>query len=253
MLLKKSPYLITIALCFFLYNFANAQYSKGKITYQVSLNSETYLQRLKKDTIMPDFRKELRLKSVSEATPINFLLLFNENKSLFKSEHNMFELRKLGKLMNKTGSVAGNHFTYYSNLDTKEFLYQSFWTDRVLVKSNPIEWKLTQETKKIGDYICYKAIAEIKDEQTFGKNFISPVIAWYTPQIPLPFGIQNFTGLPGLTLELIADKEDGKVFYKAIKIELNSKEEIKIKKPKGKLTTHEKYIEFIKTMNGKRK
>src|SRR5690606_42056346 len=101
---------------------------------------------------------------------------------------------------------------------------------------------------------CYKAIAKIDTEQTVGMNFISPVIAWYTPQIPVQVGIQNFNGLPGLTLELTAEFENGKIHYNAIKIELNPKQQIKIAKPKGKkLISEREYVELIKSMNSGRK
>lgn len=241
--------IILTLVALFTFSFMFSQSFKGKITYQASLNSDTFIERLSKDTIMPKFRKELRLKRVSTAINVNFHLLFNGSESIYKAEYDMETNKRLGLLLNKTGTVASQHKIYYANMQTNEKFYQSFWTQGVLVSMDQIDWKLTQESKKIGNYLCYKATAIIDTEQTYGMNFISPVIAWYTPQIPVPFGIQNFIGLPGLTLELIADVEKGKIFYRATKIELNPEKEIKIKKPKGKHVSEQKYVQMIKNMS----
>jgi len=248
----KKLILLTVTLLAF--NSSFTQTLKGKITYRATINTEAYLERLNNDTVMPAFRKEHRIKLAKDAVPTNFHLLFKGKESLYKAEHDIPTKRRLGTLMNKTGSVGSHHVIYYTNIGTKEKFYQSFWTQEVLVNMDDIDWKLTQETKKIGKYLCYKATAIIDSEQMYGMNFSSPVVAWYTPQIPVHFGIQTFVGLPGLTLELIADLEDGKIYYYATKIELNLKEEIEIIKPKAtRQISQQDYLELIKRLNAKRR
>ncbi|RLD60552.1 MAG: GLPGLI family protein, partial [Bacteroidetes bacterium] len=58
-------------------------------------------------------------------------------------------------------------------------------------------WKLTNETKIILGYTCYKA--------THNREGGNPVIvtAWYCPEIPYQFGPKGYAGLPGLILEIV--------------------------------------------------
>lgn len=57
-----------------------------------------------------------------------------------------------------------------------------------------LEWNYSdEETDSIIGYDCRKANVEFA-----GRNYT----AWYTPEIPLPFGPYKFGGLPGLILKL---------------------------------------------------
>lgn len=240
---------VTVLIFLLIINLSLSQDLKGKVTYQASLNSEDFLTRLEKNTSLDKQRKDYQLKNVSTSSEMNFHLLFRDDESLFQAEYDLITKRNLGYKYNRTGEMAQDDRIYYTNLKTKENFYQSFWTKEVLVENEEINWVLSQETKKIGNQICYKATATIATEQLEELNFMSPVIAWYTPEIPVPFGIQRFNGLPGLILELVADYQGGKVFFKATKIELNTKEEIKIKKPKGKKVSEQEYIKLIDKLN----
>ncbi|WP_299211466.1 GLPGLI family protein [uncultured Aquimarina sp.] len=67
-----------------------------------------------------------------------------------------------------------------------------------------LQWTLIKETKKIDQYICYKAILNNSDKK---------VEAWYTREIKLAHGPKGYYGLPGLILELKEDKRTVS-FYK---------------------------------------
>lgn len=57
-----------------------------------------------------------------------------------------------------------------------------------------LEWNFSdEETDSIMGYDCRKATVEFA-----GRNYT----AWFTPEIPLPFGPYKFGGLPGLILKL---------------------------------------------------
>jgi GLPGLI family protein len=75
-------------------------------------------------------------------------------------------------------------------------------------KREKINWKLNHETKKIGKFNCLKATGKFR-----GREYI----AWYTLEIPVPFGPWKLQGLPGLILE--AYNENQEIYFCAKKIE----------------------------------
>lgn len=122
-----------------------------------------------------------------------------------------------------------------------------------------IDWELSDETKNIGTYTCYKATytreVEVRDFSSFSsadsddkdkkeenkqakkmKKIVTT--AWYTPQIPVSNGPREFGGLPGLILEL----RQGKLTIVCSEVVLNPSEEITIKEPtKGKKVSQKEY------------
>lgn len=69
-------------------------------------------------------------------------------------------------------------------------------------------WKITNETKQIQSFTCYKAITAFRSN-TFE--------AWFTPDIPINAGPWKWYGLPGLILE--ATDKDQSVVFKVEKVE----------------------------------
>ena len=65
--------------------------------------------------------------------------------------------------------------------------------------------------------------------------------AWYTLQVPVSNGPDNYQGLPGLILEI----NDGKKLIVCTEINMNPSKSIKIQVPKkGKVVSQEKYDEI---------
>lgn len=112
----------------------------------------------------------------------------------------------------------------------------------LIVKPIEKKWNLTNESKKIDKYTCFKATTEYIVINSKG-TFIHPVIAWYCPEIPYQYGPAGYGGLPGMILEL---QEKNNVFG-AVKIELKTPlENIQIQK-KGIKISHQEYQNlFIK-------
>ncbi|WP_326982115.1 GLPGLI family protein [Chryseobacterium sp. MYb264] len=71
----------------------------------------------------------------------------------------------------------------------------------LLTYKEPIikDWKLLNETKIINTIKCKKAEITFK-----GRNWV----AWYSPEIPFPYGPYKFSGLPGLIIKITDDKGD---------------------------------------------
>src|SRR5690606_19906374 len=91
-------------------------------------------------------------------------------------------------------------------------------------------WQITNETKKIKDYTCYKATT------TFRGNTFE---AWFTPDIPINAGPWKWYGLPGLIVE--ATDKDQSVVFKLEKIEKLT-EEIPFPSSKSKKMTLKQYF-----------
>ncbi|MDT0294478.1 GLPGLI family protein [Mesonia ostreae] len=88
-----------------------------------------------------------------------------------------------------------------------------------------INWKLQNDTKKIGNIICKKATAEFR-----GRNYT----VWYTEKIPLPYGPWKFQGLPGLVLEAYDTNKELYIYFKSINYPLDKKQPVpKIINPNG--------------------
>jgi GLPGLI family protein len=137
---------------------------------------------------------------------------------------------------------------------------------------------MESETKLIGGYNCFKATAVRPVSQSDFRNFRSKkeepkkedakaeavktegeakktnfmddfelpkeitITAWYSPEIPINQGPENYWGLPGLILEV----NDGKTIILCSKIVLNSKEKAEIKEPtNGKVISQKEYDETV--------
>ena len=126
-----------------------------------------------------------------------------------------------------------------------------------------LDWKLERETKKIGNYNCFKAVAtEEYEDRDFKTDSITlktrKIIAWYTPEIPVSHGPEKLYGLPGLILEVAK----GKHMLLCTKIVLNPTDAVSIKQPKkGKIVSQQKFDaiqykkskEMMKRFSGSRK
>jgi GLPGLI family protein len=238
--------ILSIIVLIFLSNVAIGQNTfNGTVTYEAKLKKINIDEELKGKNISDEIKQHL-LNEINNTKSINYILKFTKTESKFIKE-DVLEVKQSSKVL----EILAGRGEFYSNPNSKIILEEKETLGSDFLISYPlIEWKLTNESKKIGDYLCYKAISAIKVENSTGIQS-KGIIAWYTTKIPVHFGPNRFCGLPGLILEL----QSGKLVYKALKIELNSKKEIKIKKPtKGKkITTKELNILARKLREDRRK
>lgn len=105
------------------------------------------------------------------------------------------------------------------------------------------EWHISDETKYIGDFLCIKATKE--DTLKRGeKTVVKPAIAWFCPELPIPYGPLNYGNLPGLIMELQTDR----AIFGLLTIEFK---EISIKdRPALPLYTEQEVINAWKEMAG---
>lgn len=201
------------------------------------------------------FQKKLaeKFKKMYQKT---FVLNFNQKESTYIEE------KELSTGVQASGGVevmmfdSGNSDVLYKNIANKTYTTQKDVGGKFFLIQDKLrkdDWEMTGETKKIGNYTCYKAT---KTHEIVRKSFINTdgekeetekketitTTAWYTPEIPVSNGPRMYGGLPGLILEIQA----GKSTIVCSEIVLNPKEKITIKKPKrGKKVSQEEFKKIM--------
>lgn len=247
-----------------------AQDFQGKAIYQSKTSVD--LDQWGGGNMSPERKKMIqeRMKSMFEKT---YELTFNKTESTYKEEE---KLAAPGQGGSRWGGMMSS-FTagpQYKNIKSQELLQdQEFFGKQFLIKDSlpKLAWKMESETKQIGQYMCFKATAmkkvdemdwrsmrrrgPKKDEKakdstatvTSMNDVETPkeieITAWYTMQIPVSQGPAEYNGLPGLILEINADKTT----ILCSKIVLNPSEKTIIKAPsKGKEVTKKEYNDIVK-------
>jgi GLPGLI family protein len=212
-------------------------------TARYSIKS-TWMDNFKEDT--PD-NKELASMLDEDASGIEFKLNFSNNNSVFYYNST---LKKSQYSVNIPLIIAQGMGFYYSDKEKGIFLNQKTIDDEYFIIQDSIatlKWKLTEENKKIGTYLCYKATRETpsykldENGKIIGVGVPEIVVAWYCPQLPFSHGPNGNYGLPGLILEL----QQGMSFFYLKSLDLKPNAKIKIAKPlKGKLVSPKEYQEL---------
>jgi len=258
-------------------SIAFAQDFQGMAVYESKTSTADFKSRFEgnKD-ITPEMQKmiEERMKSLFEKT---FILNFDKNASIYKEEEKLDAPGGQAGGMRMMGSFMGGGGTHYKNIKDKTFTIdkEMMGKEFLIQDSLPkLDWKLGQETKEIGGYMCFKATAMQKASQSDFRNFKMKkadenkdkkeettekskstnfmqegeipkeieVVAWYTPEIPVSQGPEGYYGLPGLILEVSA----GKTVMLCSKVVMNVKDKKEIKAPtKGKVVTQKEYDEIV--------
>ncbi|WP_315058036.1 GLPGLI family protein [Chryseobacterium indoltheticum] len=102
----------------------------------------------------------------------------------------------------KEGAVIPKTYFNFTIIQSNENVqYFDLAGMSLLTYKEPVikNWKLLDETKIINSINCKKAEVRFK-----GRNWI----AWYSPEIPFPYGPMKFSGLPGLIIKITDDKND---------------------------------------------
>ncbi|MDI6033232.1 GLPGLI family protein [Flavobacterium sp. LB2P84] len=244
----------------------HAQEFQGMAVYESKTSTSDFKTRMEGNKEMtPDMQKmiEERMKKMFEKT---FILNFDKSASIYKEEEKLDTPGQGGGGMRMMMSMTGGGGTYYKNVKEKSYTVdKEFMGKEFLVKDSlpNLQWKMEGETRVIGGYNCFKATAvrpasktdfrnlrPKKEDATKKTNLMDEldmpkevtITAWYTPEIPVNQGPENYWGLPGLILEV----NDGKTVILCSKVVLNPKVKTEIKAAtKGKVTTQKEFDEIV--------
>lgn len=277
--MKKLIILISLFLSITFY----AQEFQGTAVYESKTSTAEMMKNFGGNReITPEMQKNIeeRMRKMFEKT---FVLNFNKSASIYKEEEKLDApgTNNGGRMMM---SMMGGGGTQYKNVKEKMYAVdKEFFSKEFLIKDSlpTYQWQMGSETKKIGEYTCFKATVVVATDPTDFRNFRmrgprneenkekeqkakdsvnsnkktnfmnddieqikeKTITAWYCPEIPINQGPDKYWGLPGLILEV----NDGTTILLCSKIVLNSKEKVEIKAPtKGKQVTQKEYDEIVK-------
>jgi len=179
---------------------------------------------------------ELQDKLVQFQESFEFELYFDKSKSIFK----LVDKIDLDDQSVEYKIARGlSNDLFYRDLLKKEKINQTTSNDELFNVIKPIDeykWIITNETKVIDGYTCYKATCQYN---TYDENRKKPLsfnpIVWFAPSLPYSFGPSGLDGLPGLVLE---GTFNGRLYFYATKISFNDKTLIKLDRP-----IHGKYVD----------
>lgn len=245
----------------------SSQNINGIATYQTKTDVDF---NMKSRQVSPEMQAQIKamMKKQFEKT---YTLKFNQEESIYQEEQSLDAIGAGGLGMMMGSFQPGRRYKNITNNTFKE--ETEFFGKLFLIEDNleDYEWEMTNESKKIGQYVVFKAVAtqkidsldfteyRQKPKNTKEKNdaetdtIYSPlddielpkekkIIAWYTPQIPIQTGPDEYWGLPGLILEL----KSGKTTMLCSKIVLNPKDDIEINIPsKGKSVGRDEYKKIV--------
>lgn len=248
--------LTTLALLFI--SNISAQNFTGKAIYKTSRKSNFKIKN-DKEGVNDKMQEEIQ-KRIQKMNQKTFILAFDKTTSTYKEDVKLDAPKpQVGgnRVMVMSIGGSGNGSIYYKNTQEKRFANQTEIMGKVFLIKDALpnyEWELSSETKNIGKYTCYKATFSTEEENTtmsmingeskeVTKKETITTTAWYTTQVPVSNGPDDYQGLPGLILEI----NDGKKMIVCTEIVLNLSEKISIQEPtKGKVVNQEKYDEIQK-------
>lgn len=230
----------------------SAQGIKGQAYYKTKRNIDLNLE----GSHMSDEQKSMineRLKNQFERT---YILTFEKKASTYTLE------KSLDNPSSSSGGMQmimiggpGSSGTLYKNTQTQNFSdEQELFGKQFLIKDKleKLNWRLEDESKIIGKYLCFKATAirEVENPDLPFENIESEIhydsipltikrttTAWYTTDIPVNHGPDEFWGLPGLILEL---NDGDNMQYICNKIVMHSKNDIS-EPTKGKIVSQKEF------------
>ena len=244
------------------------------ITILIFSSSLTYAQQIKatyamKVTRNMDFSGNPNMpKQVIErikkrlAEPVSYDLYFDQNQSIYKQQDKLDAPQsnsRDGMSMRFGGSSQNIVFT---NLATREQTNQQDLFGKMFLVNKNIkipEWNFTGESKQIGEYTAYEATyTQMQNPPQFRMSFGGrgnneeekekepkkievTVSVWFTPNIPISAGPDNYFGLPGLVL-MVQDKNK---LLACTEVQMNPKDKIKLTPPKkGEEVTWKEFKEI---------
>jgi GLPGLI family protein len=103
-------------------------------------------------------------------------------------------------VLNKNTSTIKSSYVLNITENSLQQIHRVASDEYVLKEEFPVlDWEILEDSKEIGGYACQKAVTNFK-----GRIYE----AWFTTEIPMPFGPWKLNGLPGLILSAADTKQE---------------------------------------------
>lgn len=210
----KKIYLI-VFLLLLINSHVVAQYAafmtSGRITFERKVNTFAAIKIFWSETKqVPEEQIAEKLREYRAAAPQfwtdSFDLYFNNNESIYQPKNPDVQPSQSFYI------PASHKNTVYNNLTKNETISdKALFEKNIFIKdtTRKIKWKLTDETREIAGFQCYRANALIMDSVY--------LVAFYTDEIPTRSGPESITGLPGMILGVALPQQHLTIF--ATKVE----------------------------------
>lgn len=221
--------------------------SAGMVADSPLAGMVVYDETVKFDFELPPQMQRFR-ERMDDTRSASVVLIFNESSSLSQlapeaeqeEEEAEVGFGRRGRRFQMFGQREDN--ATFVDFDNERVVQRREFLDRVFLieGGDKPAWKLTSDVSEFLGYQCHRAVATIDS---------SLVEAWFTPEIPVPAGPDNYYGLPGLILVLTTN--EGNHSYVATDVSLRAVDPEAIAPPtEGRRVTQE---EFDKIVEEKRK
>jgi len=205
----------------------------GDVIFKV-ISSKSINPVLNDSTVITKQKTEYLERLSEQFKNLEYSLKFSKNESFYELKKTMKNDGSSPYYSKYAEIIVGNH-KIHVDIDSKIVLKQKELHGKTFLINDSLtkEWKIFRESKMINGYNCYKA------EKVVDNN---KVVAWFTNDIPVPFGPDLYVGLPGLVLRL----ETPHVVFYAHKITFYDKERNIKKLTKGLKMTKAEYDKYLK-------
>lgn len=243
----------------------NAQMKEGKISYERKTNMHRNIPDPQMKSMIPEFRTD------------KFELLFNESASLFRS---VVDDEAPDPFANAGGGGGGMRMnfrmptttTYTDIAKQTQYEERAFFEKEFLIVDSlkQYKWKLSEETKTIAKQLCKKATTMITAPQmsmrmsvrmnrggesntntdTAASKPMKPketeLVVWYAENIPVSVGPDNYSGLPGVIMEM--DLDNGASVTTAVEVSAKYPKKELVQPTKGDKMTRAQFQENMQKL-----
>jgi len=251
---------LAFALLVVLTTTVSAQMKEGKISYERKVNMHRNIPDPQMKSMIPEFRTD------------KFELIFNESASLFRS---VVDEEAPDPFANAGGGGGGGirmNFrmptttTYTDIAKQTQYEERAFFEKEFLIVDSlkQYKWKLSEETKTIAKQLCKKATTMVTAPQMRvrisrgGENNTdsaanapkppkeTELVVWYAENIPVSVGPDNYSGLPGVIMEM--DLDNGATVTTAVEVSAKYPKKELVQPTKGEKMTRAQFQEQMQKL-----
>ncbi len=180
--------------------------SAGKITYERRVSQFAALVNAEAEDNM--WMEELK-KQFPKVVADNYTLQFNNKESFYYLTKENPDNKYINMIFKPSETNYVNQKHELGTVTSAANVFENtYLVNDSLVK---YEWKITGEVRDIAGFECKKAVTKICDSVV--------VVAFYTDQIPVQAGPENFNGLPGMILGIAVPRLGTTIFATSISLQ----------------------------------